>query len=235
MEDYHAVLSQTRLPAAQAPHRSSSRSPASAARASTTKRSSPPPASAAPTASPITCGRRRASARSSRPASMPLDTVEQPALRHHHLKTGPMKRGGDPITGRVPLLVNDDVIMARCRPAQPQSELYRNATHDELLFIHRGLGPLGHDVRRAAVQAIRLRRHPALHHLPARVRRRHAARPARHRVGRQHRHSAALPQPRRPAPPRRSLLRARPARADGNAGHRPRGAIRRSSSRTASG
>src|SRR6202042_2190262 len=36
---------------------------------------------------------------------LPLDTVEQPMLRHHHLKTGPMRRGGDPITGRVPLLV----------------------------------------------------------------------------------------------------------------------------------
>src|ERR1700751_4013642 len=59
--------------------------------------------------------------------SVPLDTVDQPALRHHHLKTGPMKRGGDAITGRVPLLVNDDVLMARCRPDQAQSELYLNA------------------------------------------------------------------------------------------------------------
>jgi homogentisate 1,2-dioxygenase len=73
---------------------------------------------------------------------LPLETVDQPALRHHHLKTGPMKRSGDPIRGRVPLLVNDDVILARCRPAEEQGELYRNATHDELLFIHRGAGRL---------------------------------------------------------------------------------------------
>jgi homogentisate 1,2-dioxygenase len=73
---------------------------------------------------------------------LPLDTVEQRELRHHHLKTGPMKRGGDPIRGRVPLLVNDDVILARCRPTEPQGELYRNATHDELLFVHRGSGRL---------------------------------------------------------------------------------------------
>jgi homogentisate 1,2-dioxygenase len=34
------------------------------------------------------------------------------------------------------------VILARCRPTQAQGELYRNATHDELLFVHRGSGRL---------------------------------------------------------------------------------------------
>src|SRR5437588_5260277 len=33
-----------------------------------------------------------------------VETVEQPALRHHHLKSAAMARDGDPITGRVPLL-----------------------------------------------------------------------------------------------------------------------------------
>src|SRR3954451_13471225 len=47
----------------------------------------------------------------------PVGTVPQPSLRHHHLKTGPMKPAGDPVTGRVPLLTNADVTMARCRPA----------------------------------------------------------------------------------------------------------------------
>jgi homogentisate 1,2-dioxygenase len=71
-----------------------------------------------------------------------LDTVPQPALRHHHLKTGHLRTAGDPIGGRVPLLVNEDVILARCRPAQPQTELYRNASADEVLFIHQGQGTL---------------------------------------------------------------------------------------------
>src|SRR5262249_18419921 len=71
-----------------------------------------------------------------------LDTVAEPALRHHHLKTGPMKASGDPVTGRVPLLVNDDVALLRCRPAKPQAELFRNATADEVLFIHKGRGTL---------------------------------------------------------------------------------------------
>lgn len=72
----------------------------------------------------------------------PLETVPQPVLRHHHLKSGQMKRAGDPVLGRVPLLCNRDVILARCRPAQPQTELYRNASADEVLFIHKGQGQL---------------------------------------------------------------------------------------------
>src|SRR5215472_14057547 len=47
-----------------------------------------------------------------------LEMAEDEALRHHHLKTSGLKPAGDPVTGRVPLLVNDDVILARCRPAQ---------------------------------------------------------------------------------------------------------------------
>ena len=71
-----------------------------------------------------------------------VQAVEEPVLRHHHLKSGHMKTAGDPISGRVPFLLNDDVVLARCRPAEPQKELYRNATADEVLFIHRGSGTL---------------------------------------------------------------------------------------------
>jgi homogentisate 1,2-dioxygenase len=71
-----------------------------------------------------------------------LEILDEPALRHHHFKTARIPVAGDPVAGRVPLLVNDDVIFARCRPAQPQTELYRNATADEVFFIHRGQGTL---------------------------------------------------------------------------------------------
>ncbi len=73
---------------------------------------------------------------------MMLETVSQPALRHHHLKTGHLRPAGDPIRGRVPLLANEDVLLARCRPALPQGELYRNASADEVLFVHQGSGTL---------------------------------------------------------------------------------------------
>jgi homogentisate 1,2-dioxygenase len=73
---------------------------------------------------------------------MAVDAVEQPALRHHHLKTGPMSASGDPMRGRVPLLTNADVTLARCRPAEPQKELFRNASADEVVFVHKGQGTL---------------------------------------------------------------------------------------------
>jgi homogentisate 1,2-dioxygenase len=71
-----------------------------------------------------------------------VDAVVQPSLRHVHLKTAALRPSGDVISGRVPLLVNDDVVLARCKPAQAQRELYRNATHDEVIFVHRGRGNL---------------------------------------------------------------------------------------------
>jgi homogentisate 1,2-dioxygenase len=71
-----------------------------------------------------------------------LDVVELPVLRHHHLKSGPMPAAGDPIGGRVPLLTNADVSLARCRPVRPQAELFRNAAADEILFVHKGRGTL---------------------------------------------------------------------------------------------
>src|SRR6478672_9513864 len=60
-----------------------------------------------------------------------LETVSDQPLRHHHLKTGRLPAAGDPVSGRVPMLANADVVMSRCRPAQPQAELYRNAMADE--------------------------------------------------------------------------------------------------------
>jgi len=74
--------------------------------------------------------------------TLPLDLVPEPMLRHHHLRSRNLKPGGDPITGRVPLLVNDDVLLARCRPTQRQAELYRNAAADEVIFLHQGRGTL---------------------------------------------------------------------------------------------
>jgi homogentisate 1,2-dioxygenase len=74
--------------------------------------------------------------------TIPADFGDQPALRHHHVKTGSIPRAGDPITGRVVYFGNDDVALARCRPDLPQKELYRNADADELIFVHRGRGTL---------------------------------------------------------------------------------------------
>jgi homogentisate 1,2-dioxygenase len=74
--------------------------------------------------------------------TLALDVVDDPTLRHHHLRSANLKPAGDPISGRVPLLANDDVILARCKPTQRQAELYRNAAADEVIFVHKGRGTL---------------------------------------------------------------------------------------------
>jgi homogentisate 1,2-dioxygenase len=74
--------------------------------------------------------------------TIPSEFGEQPTLRHHHIKTGSLPRSGDPISGRVLLLGNDDVTLARCRPERGQDELFRNADADEVVFVHRGRGLL---------------------------------------------------------------------------------------------
>jgi homogentisate 1,2-dioxygenase len=74
--------------------------------------------------------------------ALKIDVAEQPVLRHHHLKSGAMPAAGDPVFGRVPLFTNRDVTLSRCRPARPQLELYRNASADELIFVHKGSGQL---------------------------------------------------------------------------------------------
>ena len=72
----------------------------------------------------------------------PVEAVEQPVLRHHHLKTRTIPTAGDPVTGRIPVFTNSDVTLWRCRPASPQRELYRNAVADEIVFVHHGRGVL---------------------------------------------------------------------------------------------
>ncbi|MBX9680938.1 MAG: homogentisate 1,2-dioxygenase [Gemmataceae bacterium] len=71
-----------------------------------------------------------------------VEPAKLDVLRHHHLKSGGMPAAGDSITGRVPMFVNDDVTIWRCRPNQPQAELFRNARADEIVFVHQGRGTL---------------------------------------------------------------------------------------------
>jgi homogentisate 1,2-dioxygenase len=74
--------------------------------------------------------------------SAAIEAAPLDVLRHVHLVSDQMPAGGDIVTGRIPLLFNDEVILSRCRPNQVQKELYRNATADEVIFIHKGKGVL---------------------------------------------------------------------------------------------
>ena len=71
-----------------------------------------------------------------------IETVTDLPLRHVHTKSGSMLAMGDPVMGRVPVFANADVVMSRCRPTEPQAELFRNASADEIIFLHRGSGRL---------------------------------------------------------------------------------------------
>jgi homogentisate 1,2-dioxygenase len=68
--------------------------------------------------------------------------AEDEVLRHRHLKTATFPAGGDPVSGRTPLLFNDDVSMSLCRPIEPMGYFYKNADGDDLLFVHEGRGRL---------------------------------------------------------------------------------------------
>ena len=61
-------------------------------------------------------------------------------LRHHHIQSAKLPRHGDPVSGRVPILFNEDVCCWRCKPEKGQRELYRNGSADEVVFIHSGSG-----------------------------------------------------------------------------------------------
>jgi homogentisate 1,2-dioxygenase len=73
---------------------------------------------------------------------MALESVGDQPLRHRHIRTQDLPRGGDLIRGRVPLLFNDDVICYRCRPGEQQRALYRNGGADEVIFVASGGGML---------------------------------------------------------------------------------------------
>ncbi len=58
-----------------------------------------------------------------------------------HIRTGGLTTGNDAVTGRRPILVNDDVEVSWV-VAEGQSGLYRNAIGDELVYVQAGHGRL---------------------------------------------------------------------------------------------
>jgi len=68
--------------------------------------------------------------------------LEDEPLRHRHLKTAQMKPRGDAVTGRVPLMGNQDVIWSQALVCEQMETFYKNADGDECLFVHDGEGTL---------------------------------------------------------------------------------------------
>jgi homogentisate 1,2-dioxygenase len=67
----------------------------------------------------------------------PPDLRANRPLLPRHLHTGHLPSGGDLVVGRHLLLSNDDVRIAVARASEP-SQLYRNATGDEIVYLRTG-------------------------------------------------------------------------------------------------
>lgn len=71
-----------------------------------------------------------------------LEAVER-EHRHRHMRSFRFEPKGNWVTGRRPLMFNGDVIMSTASPTAEAPEFfYKNATCDELIFVHRGSGVL---------------------------------------------------------------------------------------------
>lgn len=70
------------------------------------------------------------------------ETVEFGPIRHRAFATHQVDRGTDPVSSRVPLLANRDVILGVARPTQSMDDFYRNSQAYEVWFVHEGSGVL---------------------------------------------------------------------------------------------
>ncbi len=68
--------------------------------------------------------------------------IEFGAIRHRALKTSDLPTGGDPVSARVPLMGNNDVVLSLSVPNQSMDYYYRNAQAYECYFVHEGNGTL---------------------------------------------------------------------------------------------
>jgi homogentisate 1,2-dioxygenase len=63
-------------------------------------------------------------------------------LRHRHFRTKQLSERSNAITGRTPLLFNNDVTLEIVHPAEELSSFYRNAQGDEIVYVSGGSGTL---------------------------------------------------------------------------------------------
>jgi homogentisate 1,2-dioxygenase len=77
--------------------------------------------------------------------SIPYDVeyVDKEFLQHRHIKGWEVEAGGDWLTSRTYLMGNNDVRLAIARPTTNTDDyFYRNASCDELVYVHEGEGTL---------------------------------------------------------------------------------------------
>lgn len=74
--------------------------------------------------------------------SVAVEAAADEALRHRHLRTSKLQPKGDLISGRVPLMTNQDVTWHQLVVAEQMPHFYKNAEADEVIFVHDGSGVL---------------------------------------------------------------------------------------------
>jgi homogentisate 1,2-dioxygenase len=71
-----------------------------------------------------------------------IEEWKDASLRPYHFRTKPSKKEGDAVSGRKPIMYNNDVVMSICRPAEQMNYFFKNVLCDEVIFIHEGKGEL---------------------------------------------------------------------------------------------
>ena len=74
------------------------------------------------------------------PGFCPVELVERQSLHRRHIRTQDMGQGGNFLTGRKTLLVNDDLHIGICKPTEPPDMFFSNGDGDELYFVYEGSG-----------------------------------------------------------------------------------------------
>ena len=70
------------------------------------------------------------------------ETVDFGPIRHRAFRTADAPLGTDPVSARIPLLANRDVILGVSRASQSMDYFYRNAQAYETWWVHEGSGTL---------------------------------------------------------------------------------------------
>src|SRR5215210_3734336 len=70
------------------------------------------------------------------------ETVDFGAIRHRAFRTADAPLGTDPVSARISLLANRDVILSVARASQSMDYFYRNAQAYETWWVHEGSGTL---------------------------------------------------------------------------------------------
>ena len=65
----------------------------------------------------------------------PINEKSTDELLHRHFSTSFFKPSGDLVSGRRPVLFNDDVRMGTVKPGKPMENYFRHALRDQLLFV----------------------------------------------------------------------------------------------------